>query len=606
MLLKRVTLANFCGFAETFEVGIAPLTVLVGPNNGGKTTILMAIRFALEAFRLYFGGQDEPILERIRKHQWQTNLNPVSRLLGVKDFHQFYHGRSLFGLPKVELLFDMVPGNSDLRLSVECMNNGETLTINLSLNDAKCEENGREDTANAVKQLYQVQVELMPPLGTISPSEQQLSWPHLQEARAAGKYAETWRNHLQWLHETGSAEQHQRLAKVIREHIGDVNIQTPKRTRENPAHVIVEYKEGDRNYDISAAGGGLRTVVSLAAATELSSASLLLFDEPDAHLHATLQRRVAGLLMDHAGSGRQLIIATHSADFIDEVPVESLRWIDRKTKGEQECDDVGKLLVRLGAVTNTQAIQALGKDLIIYFEGKPDRTSLTPLMERCGKAALVQRARLAHLNGFGDIANLPGALRVLKTLLPMKVGVVAIRDPDYTQIDMKVNIEDAGDFLLLTLPCKELENLLLLSPKTIATAARNAAEARALAISEPPVFPTEDDIEKKIEEFTKVDEAREAIEDQWVFRWCEQQGGMRDPGVLTKARTEFEKCWADLAWRRRCCPGKLVLTKLKQWLQAEPYKVSLSHPQLFAALEPGSELQAMFDALEEYVIRVTS
>src|SRR4051812_30404681 len=105
MLLKRVTLENFCGFAGKFEVALAPFTVLVGPNNGGKTTVLSAIRFALESFRRYFGGQHEPDLGRIRPGEWNAELGPIDRLLGVKDINQFYHGRSFFGLAKVELCF---------------------------------------------------------------------------------------------------------------------------------------------------------------------------------------------------------------------------------------------------------------------------------------------------------------------------------------------------------------------------------------------------------------------------------------------------------------------------------------------------------------------
>src|SRR5262249_21644418 len=152
-----------------------------------------------------------------------------------------------------------------------------------------------------------------------------------------------------------------------------------------PPNVVVDYRENGVDYDISAGGGGLRTLVALTAAIELSPASLLLLDEPDAHLHSSLQRQVTNLLLEHAGSGRQFILSTHAPDVIDEVPIEYLRLVDRTKPKNEACDDVGKLLARLGAITHTQAIQSLGADVILYFEGRPDRTSLTALLKRCGK-----------------------------------------------------------------------------------------------------------------------------------------------------------------------------------------------------------------------------
>ena len=60
-------------------------------------------------------------------------------------------------------------------------------------------------------------------------------------------------------------------------------------------------------------------------------------------------------------------------------------------------------------------------------------------------------------------------LKILDTLL----------DADYTQADPSGSSEDVGGVLMIRLPCKELENLLLLSPETVANAASEEGDRRS-------------------------------------------------------------------------------------------------------------------------------
>jgi len=187
----------------------------------------------------------------------------------------------------------------------------------------------------------------------------------------------------------------------------------------------------------------------------------------------------------------------------------------------------------------------------------------------------------------------------------MKVAVVAIRDADYLNIDPKASFELAGDdALIIRLPCKELENLLLLDATTVASAAKKAAEARATETATEPKFPSEAEVEVTIAQVSQMPFVRQTIEDQWIVQWFKVRGKLSDAGQLAEARREFETRWQNLAWRRRCCPGKAILRRVRQWLQAEPWKLSVSPKQLFDAFEPDAELRSLFDKVQEYVDRV--
>ena len=605
MFLKSVTLEHFWGFPATFTVNISDFTALVGPNNGGKTTVLRAIKFTTDALRLYFGDGEEPIYGHMNSN-WVGPSPRVIGRLGVKDSTQFFFDRSRRAESRVSLAFQDEAGV--VTVTATCLTSSNEIRLSVTLDGKELRGSlGQPDMQALLDRLYETEVYFVPPLGTLSPSEHLMSMPRLRQALAEGKHAETWRNQLHWLNQGRTPDAFQRVVKDVSNYLSGVVVNPPKLTeQDDPPLVVVHYSEFGTEHDISAAGGGLRTLLTLATALELSAASILLFDEPDAHLHSSVQRQVVRFLLERAGPNRQIIVSTHAPDVIDEAPVQSLVWIDR-TKGQGEsCDDVGRILVELGAVSHSQAIQSLGADVVLYFEGKPDRNSLTAVMRRCGKDDLVRRTRPALLKGFGDIANLPGALRVLKALLPLKVAVAVIRDADYTQLRPTAIVDDKEDILILQLPCKELENLVLLSADTITKASKTVAEARAIATGQPMSAPSCDEVEHKIAEFSQAPDVRSAIEDQWLFRWLNVSGGLTDPGQIGKAKQAFEQHWQHLEWRRRCCPGKLMLTHLRRWLQSDPWKLTLTLPQLFEAYQPESDVQELFDKLDEYVKRVTA
>ena len=46
MILKALALENFKGIHEPVRIEFAPVTLLFGPNNAGKSTIVQALHYA--------------------------------------------------------------------------------------------------------------------------------------------------------------------------------------------------------------------------------------------------------------------------------------------------------------------------------------------------------------------------------------------------------------------------------------------------------------------------------------------------------------------------------------------------------------------------------
>lgn len=602
MLLKKVKLSHFFGFTS-FEVELSPFTCLVGPNNGGKTNLLRAVRFVTDAFRMHFGGGDEPNMHALSSNM-RLDLQTAAERLGLQDYSYLYYGKSRTNPAEAVLTFFGPSGDCSIHAS--CIVEADQLVLSCECNGRPIDHKDRPFASKAVQELYEASAHFLPPLGTMTPTEKVLTWPELHALLRQGRHAETWRNQLHWFNEGQPPERFQRIIALVRTYFGShIELHPPRRTDQQAANVVMDYSESAKRYDIAAAGGGFRTIVSLIAAIELSGARILLLDEPDSHLHSTLQREITQLLLDRANEGRQIIISTHAPDVIDEVPVESLRWIDRSKDSAAATDDTGKVLVQLGATSNTHAIQAIGSDVVIYYEGKPDRKAFGDLMKRCDREALFRRSRSALLKGVGNVEHVPSAIRLMKSLLPMQVAVVVFRDSDYSQDEPRTVVESLDEILVIRLAVKELENLLLLDARTIYSAAKAVSDARANQTGEPARCPSLEEVDTKISECSLAAEVRDATEHQYMFRWLQLRGGLNDASQLQEAKTEFETRWRQSEWRRRCCPGKRVLISLRRWLQSDPWKLSLSMPIFFRAYTPDADILNVFGQMEDYVEEIT-
>jgi hypothetical protein len=308
-----------------------------------------------------------------------------------------------------------------------------------------------------------------------------------------------------------------------------------------------------------------------------------------------VQRQLAEFLESQASDTRQIIVATHAPDMIDQFTLESLLWIDRSIPEARRCDDLPKTMVELGAISHAQAIECVKADALIYFEAKPDRKVFESLLAKCGFGDMLRGTQLATLGGFGDIEHLRSFVHIASKHHQRHIAVAVIRDGDY---DPPGGEEGAcSPVLVVRLPCKEIENLLLVSPEALEKAAARAAERRQDYTSGSCRPPTLGQIERFIDEVTASDAIRAMVEANWIAKRLRPR---TDGGDLSRQRDAFGEHWKDPAFRRRFGPGKAVLARLRQWLQRD-WKVSLNSP--FECYEPSEDLMAVFRSVQEHFKR---
>lgn len=667
MKLKRLRLVSFCGFKD-FTLDLGPLTVLVGPNNGGKTTLLRGIQFALYAIQLSLDTcmnnqrQVEAQIEERRKQQavdrnglleqhkrekeqlenrlrnlaqaecdkqraalathqtaqlaqmeaqweaqlrqvraqWLTDLAPVARQLLIEDLTYLNYGRSTNSFGSIAL--DVQFLDKQVSVKMQCTREGKII-IDCHLDGTPLASLPKEVKWTLFERLKELKAYTVAPLGTIVPSEKALSWPELAKHLHEGKREDVWRNEIHWLNEGQPLESYQRINDMVARYVGSIQVNPPGRTRESYPKVMLTYKEEGHTYDVAASGAGVRSLLSVASALELSDARIILLDEPDSHLHSLVQRRMAEFLADHSATGKQIVIATHSPDMIEELPLESLVWIDRHEKQGKYCDDSGRMLVDLGAVGHAQAMQFIGGDALLCFEGKGDRHVLAMLLKKCGLGDKIGSWRLTDLGGFGDVNHLANAVRVIEGVRHVNIPVAAFVDSDYSQPDPKAIATVEDSVLVLRLPCKELENLLLMQPAAIFAAARKALEGRGNGEANASLTP--EAIEAEIDRIAVSDDIVKKVRFNWIANWIKVNKRPADAGCLAKAEEEFLKLWAAPMWRHRVCPGKEVLSRLKSWLQ-QKYHVSFPTLKvLFESYVPTADIRELFSTMYSHLSKGT-
>jgi AAA15 family ATPase/GTPase len=141
------------------------------------------------------------------------------------------------------------------------------------------------------------------------------------------------------------------------------------------AYIIAEYRVSayGPKFDISSGGSGFQQVLMLLTFLNIRPASVLLLDEPDAHLHVILQDLIYSELRAVAERQRsQLIIATHSEVIINSVEPRELWVVLQSARPLAEDTEKSNLIRSLKVLSNTDIMLAVDAKGILYVEGHTD------------------------------------------------------------------------------------------------------------------------------------------------------------------------------------------------------------------------------------------
>lgn len=352
-MIRAVKISRFKRFGEVaFDLN-GRHVVLAGPNNMGKTTILQAI----SAWTLGLRRWKE--LNDFQRHRGFYAKAPIAR-------------QAFSAVPLRR--FDLMWANRDYEgaLEIEIVST-EGWTINMEFIADSTEQifvRPDQHVEPGVLRSARLESVFVPAMTGLSKEEPLYARPEtVADLLGQAKPGDVLRNLL--VQANHSEKAWSALCESI-ERLFGYRLLPPDATG---AYIVAEYQaaSGGPTFDISSAGSGFQQILMLLTFLNTRPATVLLLDEPDAHLHVILQDAIYGELREVAARQQsQLVIATHSEVIINSVDPREL-WVMLQTaRPLAEDAEKSRLVKSLRILSNTDIMLALDAEGVLYVEGRTD------------------------------------------------------------------------------------------------------------------------------------------------------------------------------------------------------------------------------------------
>lgn len=544
------------------------ITVLAGLNNTGKTSVLQGIYLLASVLPQI---HDHPNIVHSDIQSRAFDLNPSIAKLGLLSFDSLLQGS--------EIPFKLTGAFPDgLSVSIEMAGRGR-FCFTLLVGGQPIDQTTAKSRVSSLRSLA---AEFFRPPGMLSAHEVMLSGDDYRGHVAQGRGNQYWRNSIWWgVQSGGGPEAFDFVRKLVNKHFPDVTLLQPTLGENgNPPPILINYREQwPSPLDIAQSGSGLHTFLSLAQLVEQSKANIILLDEPDSHLHASQQTIVVDLLTDLATDGnRQVILATHAPEILARVPQDSIRWIERDSPIAEGGIETATMLDRLGASPSVYLSKSSFPEVIVYVEGDDDKPIIERLIKYCkqrSESQLPSSKVIRHKDGKFDAMALQGIVRTARELNNYP-RVIGIRDLDWNYTDCglpppdEMHRRQGEGYVLLTLPCKEIENL--------------SCDVDTLFEALKRSLPRET-LQRIVEE----ESLATGLIDEWRYHSEPQIRDRSEPKIdhhirEKRAEEEFQKWSTDWRIRSRLISGKALLGLIRVRLHKD-HGIRLTPTSIFETKE---------------------
>ncbi len=376
-LLHYLEIERFKRFGEKQRIELDHPAVLIGPNNCGKTSAIQALALWSQALQTWFDVRRQSSA----KERTATALNRLNIVaVPVQRTRFFWHNASVR------------TGNKDIYLTITVGVEYEGTVRSLSMNfrnqgDELVYCSPSEDVVSDLKFIEhaaKLNVELLYPMSGLETEEPILQPGRIDVLLGQGQTAQVLRN-LCLLVQKDSSDDWQRVVDLMRR-LFNVRLGIPTATSRGA--IELSYKqEGVREaLDVASAGRGFQQMLLIFAYLYSHKGSVLLVDEPDAHLEILRQKQVYVLLRDIASeNASQVVMVTHSEVILDEALDTNLTLLmDGRTDNLAQKLEIRNSLKHYGA---EHYVKARERGYVLYVEGGTDIDMLRALAIRLGHKA---------------------------------------------------------------------------------------------------------------------------------------------------------------------------------------------------------------------------
>jgi energy-coupling factor transporter ATP-binding protein EcfA2 len=352
-MLTKLTLQNFRGF-EHHELPLREMTIVVGRNNAGKSTVVEALRLIsiiVSRYRrlTFYPGPDWCGAGRVN-----YGVRPSLRNTEINFDGLFYH----YGDP---------PGIVTAQFA-----SGESVTVYIAdeerihavIRDRKRRIiKNREDVRNT--QLPSVGI--MPQVMPLQKREVVLNEDYVRSAVFSPLAPSHFRNQILVFDDSVF----ELFIEIVEQTWPGVQIVELTGKNFNPGSQLhLEVRNEDFVGELALMGHGLQMWLQTMWFLALSvRTQTIILDEPDVYMHPDLQRRLIRFLR---GRYPQCVITTHSIEILSEVNPEDVLVVDRRNRQSRFADSlpaVQRLVDNVGSIHNLSLARLWRARRLLLVEG---------------------------------------------------------------------------------------------------------------------------------------------------------------------------------------------------------------------------------------------
>ena len=395
-ILHWLEISNFKSYGSSGRITLEHPSVLIGPNNCGKTTALQAIALWSIAVRTW---QQESKDSKAKKRTGKS-LNRLN-ILSVP-------------VPKTRHFWtNLKVSRKDLHISLGLEVDGSVEPVTMVLRHHPSDEliyaephPTSASNPKALERAAELNVALLYPMSGISADEPLITRNRIDYHMGRGSTAEVLRNLCLLVHEQNNSDWKE-ITKLM-QRLFQVSLTTPRENDGGSLDLFYEQCGADRPLDLSLAGRGFQQMLLILAHLYSHKGSVLLIDEPDAHLEILRQQQVYALLTSIADRNRcQVLMATHSEVIMQEALNSHLSLIlGGHAEDLSSLPAIRESLKRFGTA---HYVRARETGHVLYLEGSTDLAMLRALADRLNHPVRDFITDGSHLNVYYLQDNRPEA-----------------------------------------------------------------------------------------------------------------------------------------------------------------------------------------------------
>ncbi|HRK13877.1 MAG TPA: AAA family ATPase [Prosthecobacter sp.] len=555
-MIAKLRLQNFRGF-EDHELELRPLTILVGANNAGKSTIVEALRLVSVVASRFRNLQYQNPPRWVEDYVSDRVVQPSLAGLGIQFKHLFHS----YGEPPA-IITATFANKSEITLYL-----GEDQECCASISVSSKE---RIRTQARAKTAEIPQVEIMPQVGPVRAEEEVLNVDYVRKTASSNLLSLHFRNQLKVFKEQMPA-----FCQAVQNTWAGVKVHeliVPTAFEKQLLHLQVRNEEFVG--EVGSMGHGLQmwmqTIWFLCRA---ANAETVILDEPDVYMHADLQRR---LIRYVKGKFPQVIVATHSVEIMSEVDSDSILVVDRRQKKSRfatSAPAVQSVISRIGSAHNLHLARLWNTRRLILVEGK-DIKILKSIQNKLfpNSSCPIDAIPNMALGGWGGWDYAIGSDMLMKNAVGQDIRTYCIFDRDYhtpTTLQKRRKQAEEKGVCLTIWRMKEIENYFLMPTVVARLIAKKSLKAESVTARQ-----IEDIITRMAED------AHDSIFDAFSTEFLAENRSEGASKANQRARALIKEERDRTGSLLALVSGKNLLATLSDWSQTK-YGVSIP---LFAVL----------------------